>query len=523
MKLTIRMKLLGSFLLIIALLITVGVLAMTRMNSLQSTASDIQNNWLPSIILIQTMKDDIATVRVTALTMLVEQEQEKLRGLQKTWDEASSRLKSSLQKYTALISSPEERGIFESVNKNVEQYLVLSQQVAKAAGENNDELSRELAGQSQRLYQSGLDDLNRLIELNQNSGKIAADEAVKGNNSGQLLILIVGVLATIIGIGLALYISQGISTSVARVVSVVSKASQGNFRDSVEVRTRDEIGLLAASFNEMLSNLRALISQIISSSQNVAAASQQISATTEEIASGSSSQANSAQTINELFQELSRVIDSVARNAESAAEMSKEARVGAERGTTAVQASIQGMQQLTQQMSLLDNDSNKIGEIIEVIDDIAEQTNLLALNAAIEAARAGDQGRGFAVVADEVRKLAERSGEATKQIANIIKGMQHNIQHSVSAVSEATTLSERTGHAFQDIVTRVNDTAIQVSEIAAASEEQAAQSGEVLRSVEAIASVSQESAAAAEETASASQSLARLADGLNQSVASFKV
>jgi methyl-accepting chemotaxis protein len=91
-------------------------------------------------------------------------------------------------------------------------------------------------------------------------------------------------------------------------------------------------------------------------------------------------------------------------------------------------------------MTQLEEDSNKIGQIIEVIDEIAEQTNLLALNAATEAARAGEQGRGFAVVADEVRKLAERSGEATKQITAIIKGMQENTLKSVSAVSDGVNL-----------------------------------------------------------------------------------
>lgn len=181
------------------------------------------------------------------------------------------------------------------------------------------------------------------------------------------------------------------------------------------------------------------------------------------------------------------------------------------------------MENLSSQMKLLEKDSQKIGRIIEVIDEISEQTNLLALNAAIEAARAGDQGRGFAVVADEVRKLAERSGEATQQIAGIIKGMQHNTDQSLRAMEHATTQTSKTGQTFQSIVRMVSDTADQVTEIAAASEEQAAQTVEVMRAVETIAAASEESAAAAEETASSSQTLAHLAEELNHHINYFRV
>jgi methyl-accepting chemotaxis protein len=292
----------------------------------------------------------------------------------------------------------------------------------------------------------------------------------------------------------------------------------------VAVRGKDEVGRLAVSLNDMVDKFGQLISGILLTSQSVAAASEQISASTEEIASGSNNQAQASQMITELFKELSDAINSVSRSAEEASSMSNDTAVcTAKEGGKVVDMAIQGMTQVSEQLARLEQDSNKIGEIIEVIDDIAEQTNLLALNAAIEAARAGEQGRGFAVVADEVRKLAERSGEATKQVTLIIKGMQNNTKESVQSVAGGVEKSIETGKAFEQIVTMVNSTAHKVSEIVAVTEQQSAQTGEVMLSVESIAATSEEASAAAQETAATSQSLAHLAEDLNSSVSVFKV
>ncbi|WP_274362417.1 methyl-accepting chemotaxis protein [Paenibacillus thermotolerans] len=297
----------------------------------------------------------------------------------------------------------------------------------------------------------------------------------------------------------------------------------GDLTARLAISSKDEIGQLAQAFDRMLDNYQSFIRDIVNSSYNLSAATQQISSATEEIASGSESQAHAAQTINQLIKELSIGMETVSANADAAASLSEEMTKIAREGRMVINSSLEGMNRLSGQMAVLEKDSDRIGDIIEVIDEIADQTNLLALNAAIEAARAGEQGRGFAVVADEVRKLAERSREATKQITTIIKGMQENMQHSVTAVGEAVQFSDRSGEAFESIADRVGETSDKVSEIAAAAQEQTAQSMQILGSVESIAAASEEASAAAIETASSSQSLAKLAEQLQQSVSTFKV
>ncbi|WP_239615609.1 methyl-accepting chemotaxis protein [Cohnella mopanensis] len=365
-----------------------------------------------------------------------------------------------------------------------------------------------------------------VVDLVLTNIKIAGDDrkaAEQLYESSRSITVAVIIAALLISVVFGYVISRMISRPLNRMVLLVDKVAKGDLSETADIDTKDEIGKLAVSVNAMVLNLRGTVGGILASAESLSAAAQQISASTEEIASGSMSQANSAQLMNELFRELSVAINSVARSAEQASELSNQTMNIAQDGGKVVQISVNGMSIVNEQMSKLEEDSNKIGEIIEVIDDIAEQTNLLALNAAIEAARAGDQGRGFAVVADEVRKLAERSGEATKQITKIIKGMQSNTKMSVKAVEDGVIASQKTGEAFEHIMAMVNDSAHRVAEIAAASEQQAAQSSEVFLSIESISAATEEAAASSEETASTAQSLAQLAEELNSSVSIFKI
>jgi methyl-accepting chemotaxis protein len=353
---------------------------------------------------------------------------------------------------------------------------------------------------------------------------VTTTQFLAGLSSMKISLLITAIVSAVLFLLLVgLYINWSISRPLNRMVGLVEKVASGDLRETSDTNRSDEIGKMSKSIHEMVLNLRNTVGSILDSAASVSAAAQQISATTEEIASGSTNQASAAQTMNELFKELSVAINSVARSAEQASELSNQTMSIAQDGGKVIRSSIEGMNLVNEQMSRLEADSNKIGEIIEVIDDIAEQTNLLALNAAIEAARAGDQGRGFAVVADEVRKLAERSSEATKQITSIIKGMQDNTQQSVKSVGEGVVSSQKTGEAFEHIITMVNDSANRVTEIAAASEEQAAQSSEVMVSIVSISAATEEAAASSEETAATAQSLAGLAEDLNRSVSIFKI
>ncbi|REE67309.1 methyl-accepting chemotaxis protein [Paenibacillus taihuensis] len=344
-------------------------------------------------------------------------------------------------------------------------------------------------------------------------------------NQFKLLITSIGVCALTLAVFIIWYlIRTQVMIPLRQLAMIMQQVGNGELKIfQLDSKRKDIIGEVYRDFEDLCDNLRNIISVVVGSSHNVASASQQISATTKQIAIGNTNQAEASQKMSDLFAELSAAVVTVAQSAEEAAQLSDLTVEIAQKGSLAVHRSIEGMNRINDQMALLESDSSKVGEIIDVIDEIAGQTNLLALNAAIEAARAGESGRGFAVVAQEVRKLAERSGEATKQIATIVHAMQKSTKISVEAVFEGVDRSKLTYEALENIVSKVKETSQWVTEIASASEEQSMQTSEVNHYIQLIASNSQEVAAASQESAATSQSLASLAEQMHESASVFKL
>ncbi|MCE1240039.1 MAG: methyl-accepting chemotaxis protein [Azonexaceae bacterium] len=296
-------------------------------------------------------------------------------------------------------------------------------------------------------------------------------------------------------------------------------------------------GAIADSINYTIEELRVLVGRINDAANRVTAATEIARQTSSELLSAAERQSSEIQEAGQSALVMARSMNEVSGNAMQSAQVARQSLQAAEKGTQAVQDSIKGMneirnqiQETSKRIKRLGESSQEIGEIVELISDITEQTNVLALNAAIQAASAGDAGRGFTVVAEEVQRLAERSGEATKQIAAIVKTIQTDTQDAVSAMEQSTQgvvegakLSDAAGQALSEIGQVSRNLADLIESISGATQEQADSATHVAGLMQDILRVTEQTTAGTQRTAEAVDELSALASELKGSVAGFKV
>ena len=345
-------------------------------------------------------------------------------------------------------------------------------------------------------------------------------------------------LALISGVGLSMYISKGINSSISKMKNTIHIiANDKDLSINMDASGNDELAIMAEEINSMLKSFSFLISQVNCSVVNVEQSTDSLSDNVNRTNHGISAQMKETDMVAAAVTEMVATIEEIARNTTEAADKAELTNQNSLKGQAGVSHTIDSIEALTNKLAESEDvvkalavDSETIGSVLDVIRGIAEQTNLLALNAAIEAARAGEQGRGFAVVADEVRNLASRTQDSTKEIETIISSLQsrtHDIVGLMKECREQGSESAKQASLAGDMLTEIGSDIVTISDmatsIAAAIQQQSTVAAEVNQHVVAIRDVTEVTAVASDENAKMSDDLAQQAVALKAEVATFKV
>ncbi len=539
-NMSIRTKLIvGSILPILGLLVIVA----DSLVELKTANDNVDRLYADRVVPLQQLKTvaDLYAVNVIDAVNKVDNgligAEDAYRGVV----EAEHQIASSWREYRSTSLTAEEARLAEQVeqlfgnaNRSISR---LKEALQQLNGTSQGQLSEFNGG----LYASidpVSDKVNELVALQLREADRMRQQMRTDYDEQQLVQIGLAAVIVVLLALIAWYNYRSIRRPLEHLQGVMNQvANNSDLRLRAEVDSDNELGLMAASFNHMLEQVQDLVGHIVSATSQLAAAAEEMSS----ISSHSSQIINSqraeveqvAAAMNEMVSTVQEVAGSAEHADQEARQTLEESRSGDQvvaRAATSTTELVAQVSRVAEQIAIVEQDSESIGSVVEVIRGIAEQTNLLALNAAIEAARAGDQGRGFAVVADEVRSLAQRTQESTAEIQSVIERLQQGTRHAVDAMNvsqeRAVMTGEQAGEAGEALrriaqaVQRITDLNAQ---IASASEEQSSVAEEINRSLVAISDGAQESSAGASQTESASHELSRLAADLQGIATRFRV
>ncbi|WP_322114271.1 methyl-accepting chemotaxis protein [Aquabacterium sp. A7-Y] len=459
------------------------------------------------------MRGELETVARAVRNVIISRNQEVQAAQQAVKDQSLKNYDAAYEELGQLLVSDKERETYTAIAGFRKQVMPLFQEALEQASSGQKETAGEtLLDKVQGPQTQWFEALGAMIALQatdtqRNVEKVDHGYAVA---SGGLLV----------GVALAVALSAALAVLIARSLmrqlggepeyarAVVRRMAAGDLSETIQLKRGDTRSLLAA-MQEMQTGLRGVVQGIQGAAESVSLASGEIAQGNHDLSGRTELQASNLQQTSASMMQLTTTVQHNTASARQATELADAASGVAAKGGQVVGEVVTRMQEIQ-------SSSQKITEIISVIDAIAFQTNILALNAAVEAARAGEQGRGFAVVAGEVRSLAQRSAEAAKEIKTLISDSVEKVEGGSRLVLDAgTTMSE--------IVDQVKHVATLISEINRASVEQESGITQIGRSVEQLDHMTQQNAALVEQSAAAAESLKDQARRLTETVAVFRL
>ncbi len=535
---SLRGKLIINFLVSGGVLIAAILFCLYQLRLVGADTREITTNWLSSIQQVGEISQLRLRYRVRSLEFMLEPEEEGRAKIEKSLGSLDASLGEALKKYELLISSDEERKVYDDLVKAVAAYhATVSDAMAKMKeGQifEAHEMRRSSWVKAADVVRDATDALQKINRAGADAASTHAAANVNTATSGGVIALIVGVVIAFIATFL---LSRSLGRRLSDSVAAAQLIAGGDLTGKMPAASRDEVGKLIMAMTEMQRALRSAMQDTRASANSLLECSGELNESVRQMEDSAQIQSSVASAIAANVEEVTVSINHVSDNTSEAARFAHDSDRMAKEGHDQIDTLVERIGEVAdvvrssaEQIAKLEGESEKISNIVSVIKDIADQTNLLALNAAIEAARAGEQGRGFAVVADEVRKLSPRTAISTGEIGKMVDAIQVSTREVVAQVGRGVTMvDEGVANARQagDTIGGLQEMAKKVSQLVAdvdeALREQASASNDVAKKVEDVAAQAEESTAIARQTSSVANTMTQTAHAMEQLVARFRI